>query len=110
MKIANIIEGYGSFESIELVEHSFKYMYWFMGIFGMTGFLFLLTCYPEYLKRSFAVVTPVFIILDISAAWLIRYHDFFAFQLMVSGFVLGSCFLVMFLLIQYDLWLKKDHA
>ena len=110
MKIAMIIEGYGTFDSIELVEHSFKYMYWFLGTFGVTGFVFLLTCYPEKLKRIFAAVTPIFIILDISAAWLIRYHDIFAWQLMVSGFVLATCFLAMFLLIQYDLWLKKDHS
>lgn len=109
MQMANIIEAYGTFGPIEFVEHSFKYMFWFMGTFAVTGFIFLLTCYSEKLKSVFAVLVPVFIITDISAPWLIRYHSIFAWQLVFAGVALALCFFVMFLLIQYDIWFMKDH-
>lgn len=106
MKVSSIIEGYGTFEFIELVEHSFKYIFWFIGTFTITVSIFLLTSYPEKLKIIFAIVVPLFIVSDIGSMWLIRYCSFFAWQLYVSGLILAACFLTMFLLIQYDLWCK----
>ncbi len=107
LKVSYVIEGYGSFESIELIEQSFKYIFWFICTFTIAVSLLLMTSYPEKIKRCFAVVVPLFIISDIGSMWLIRYCSFFAWQLYASGMVLATCFLVMFLLIQYDLWLKK---
>lgn len=108
MKISYIIEGYASFEFMELIEHSSKYIFWFIGVFGITVSIFLLTSYPEKLKIFFAVIIPSFIVSDIGSMWFIRYSSFFAWQLAVSGFVLAVCFLAMFLLIQCNLWLKKN--
>jgi hypothetical protein len=108
MKIANVIEGYGSFEFIELIEHSFKYIFWFICTFTITVSVFLLTSYTEKIKRVFAVLIPLFIISDIGSMWLIRYCSFFAWQLYASGLILATSFLIMFLLTQYDLWLKKQ--
>ena len=108
MKISYIIEGYGDFEFIELVEHSFRYIFWFIGTFGITVSIFLLTAWSEKLKILFAVAVPLLIISDVGSMWFIRYSDFFAFQLSFSGLMLAICFLSMFLLIQYDLWLKKN--
>lgn len=110
MKISFIIEGYGLFESMELVEHSFKYIFWFIGIFGIMGFVFMMTSYPETLKRIFAVIVPLLIVSDVSSMWFIRFSNFFAWQLYVSGFLLAGSFLVMFLLIQYDLWSKAKEG
>ncbi len=107
LKVSYVIEGYGSFESIELIEQSFKYIFWFICTFTITVSLLLMTSYPEKLKRCFAVVVPLFIISDTGSMWLVRYCSFFAWQLYASGMVLATCFFVMFLLIQYDLWLKK---
>lgn len=109
MKVSNIIEGYGSFESIELIEHSFKYLFWFICTFAIVGCLFLLTSYPERLKRVFGVLVPLFIVCDIGSMWVIRYFDFFAWQLYASGLILAASFLTMFLLIQYDLWFKRSR-
>ena len=81
MKMANIIEGYGSFEFMELVEHTFRYIFWFIGTFTITLSLFLLTSWPEKLKRIFAVIVPLLILSDMGSMWLIRYSDFFAGQL-----------------------------
>ncbi len=110
MKISYIIEGYASFEVTELMEHSFKYIFWFIGTFGVTVLIFLLTSWPERLKRIIAVLVPLFIISDIGSMWLVRYNSFFAFQLFVSGLMLAIIFLVMFLLIQCDLWLKGNKG
>ncbi len=106
MKIAYIIEGYADFESMELVEHTFKYIFWFIGTFGITVSLFLLTSWPEKLKRLFAVSVPLLIISDIGSMWVIRYSDFFAWQLYFSGILLATSFLALFLLIQFDMWVK----
>lgn len=107
MRISNVIEAYSSFEFIELIEHSFKYILWFICIFTIVVGIFLLTSYPEKVKRIFAVSTPLFIVSDIGSMWFIGYSNFFAWQLYLSGFILAVSFLVMFLLIQYDLWFKK---
>ncbi len=128
MKISRVIEGYGGkveseeeadeedeyyeedeegFLSYELTENSFKYMHWFVATFVMSISVMMMTSWPEKLKMLFAVVGPVFIVTDIGAMWFIRYHNFFAYQLYVSGSILATAFFVMFLLIQYDLWLKK---
>jgi len=104
MNLAYIVEGYGSFEFMELVEHTFKYLFWFIGTFSITLFLFLQTSWPERLKQVFTAVVPLFIISDMGSMWLIRYSPFFAKQLMVSGILLAISFLALFLLIQYDLW------
>ncbi|MDP3921223.1 MAG: hypothetical protein Q8R76_10520 [Candidatus Omnitrophota bacterium] len=104
LSISVIAEAYGSMEPIEFIQHSFRYMFWFTGIFVMTAVPFFLTAYPEKLKRAVAVVIPLLIVSDIGSAWLIRYHAFFAWQLSVTGALLAACFLLMFSLIQYDLW------
>lgn len=106
MKVSYIIEGYADFESMELVEHTFKYIFWFIGTFGITVSLFLLTSWPEKLKRLFAVSVPLLIISDIGSMWLIRYSDFFARQLYFSGVLLATSFLALFFLIQFDMWFK----
>ena len=76
MRIGNVIEGYGSFEAIELTHHSFKYIFWFMGTFAVADLVFLLTSWPERLKRFFAVSAPLLIVSDIGSMWLIRYSSF----------------------------------
>lgn len=109
MKISNIIEGYGSFEYMELIDHSFKYLLWFVGIFTITVSLFLFTSYSEKVKRVFAVAVPLFIISDIASMWLICYvGDIFAWQLYGSGLALAILFLLMFACIQFDIWIKKS--
>lgn len=111
MRIAQIAEAYGTMDTIELVEHSFKYLFWFMGTFGIAGFLFLLTSYPEKIKRVFAVLIPALIFSDVGSAWLIRDAAVFAWVLAASGFLLAVSFLLLFFLIQCDLWLRKTkHA
>ncbi len=109
MKISNIMEAYGSFEFTELIEHSFKYIFWFICIFTITVSVLLLTSYPEKLKRFFSFLVPLLIISDIGSMWLIRYWSraWFSWQLYLSGMSLAVLFLIMFLLINYDIWLKK---
>lgn len=107
MRIANVIEGYGTFEFIELVEHSFRYLFWFIAIFGITVSLFLITSRSEKVKKFFAVAVPLLIVSDIGSMWLIRYSPFFAHQLYASGILLASGFCVMLFCIQQDIWLHK---
>ncbi|MCB9799197.1 MAG: hypothetical protein H6757_00380 [Candidatus Omnitrophica bacterium] len=107
LRMSVITEAYADMDSIELVEHSFKYMFWFFGIFGLTGAIFLLSTVKEKIKIVFSVSVPLFIVLDIASAWLISKRAFFSGILGVSGFFLAGSFLVMFVFIQYDLWLKS---
>lgn len=110
MKISKIIEAYGSFEFSELIEHSFKYIFWFIGTFTITVLIFLFTSYPGKLKRFFSFLVPLLIISDIGSMWLIRYWSkgWFSWQLYLSGMSLAGLFLLMFILINYDLWSKKS--
>lgn len=110
MKMTNIIEGYSTFQTSELVEHTFKYLPWFIGAFGVSLILFFLTSFPETLKRVFAVLVPLVIVSDMGSMWLIRYHPFFAWQLFASGLTLAVLFLVLFLLVQCDLWLRRRNS
>ncbi len=109
MSIPLIIEGYGDFESMGLIDHSFRYLSWFAATFAITVLLFLLTRASESLKRIFATTIPLLILSDIGSAWLIRYNDIFAWQLALSGFMLALSFLTMFLYVQYDLWFPPSH-
>ncbi len=104
MTVDGILRAYRSFEPGELVEHSAKYLFWFLWTFGVSGFLFFNTSYFEKIKRVFAILVPLTIASDIASMWLIRYFDWFAWQLFGSGFVLAASFLGMFCLIQYELW------
>jgi len=108
MKIVNIIDGYGSFEVIELLEHSSRFLSLFIVIFSITIYLFLNTEYSEKVKKLFSVIIPVFIISDIGSMWLIGHASIFATILAFSGTLLASAFLTMFFLIQYDLWMRQD--
>ncbi|MFT5207190.1 MAG: hypothetical protein ACI9CF_000939 [Candidatus Omnitrophota bacterium] len=109
MSIPLIIEGYGDFEFMGLIDHTFRYLSWFVATFAITVLLFLFTRASEQLKRIFAAVVPVLILSDIGSAWLIRYNDLFAWQLALSGLMLALCFLTMFLRVQYDLWFPHSH-
>lgn len=107
MKMAYIIEGYGMMEAMELVAHTFKYLFWFFGIFSVSVGLLLCTAYSEKVKTFFAAFVPFMICLDLGSAWLVRVHDLFAYVLFGSGLVLAISFLAVFVLIQLDLWSRK---
>ena len=102
-----IREAYAMMDPIELTQHTFLHLFWFFGIFSITGMLFLLTSYTEKTKRIFAILVPILIISDLAAQWLIQYHDLFTPILFVSGALLAASFLSMFVLIQNDLWIRK---
>jgi len=107
MRVSLIAEAYRDMSAMELVTHSFRYLAWFAAAFAAAGGVFLFTSYPERWKLLFSLWVPVWIVSDIGAVWLIRYADIFAWQLFVSGLVLAAMFLVLFILVQRDLWLKK---
>lgn len=104
MQVALIAQGYGSFETAELAEHTFKYLFWMIGVWGMTLGIFLLSGYTEKMKRLVAVLVPVFIISDIGSMWFVRFSSWFAAQMFFFGFMLALTFLVLFVLIQWQLW------
>lgn len=109
MKIPLIVEAYGTMAQSELVEHTFRYMFWFLGIFTLTGFLFLMSSYSEKIKTSFAVLIPLLILTDIASAWLIGRQEAFARLMFASGFSLACLFLTMVVLILYELWFQKTR-
>ncbi len=105
LKVVNIIKGYADMEYMELTAHSFKYIFWFFGMFSIVGASFLLTSYSEKVKRVFATIVPLFIVSDIGSMWLVSKSHWFAYQLFASGAVLATSFLTMFLLAQYEIWI-----
>ena len=43
-------------EVVELLEHSFKYIFWFIGVFGVMLSVFLLTARLQELKNFFVIL------------------------------------------------------
>ena len=107
MEITKIAEGYRSLESIEYVENVFEYLFWFIVTFGFTLGTFLFSSYKESVKRFFTVIIPLAILSDMSSMGLMRYSDWFAFQMFLSGLTLAVCFFSLFWFVQHDLWFKK---
>jgi len=111
MKPALIAKAYGSMESMELADHTHKYLpYYALYLLALPAALFMLTSYSENMKRIFAVLPFVVIIIDIGAMWLIPYaHQvFFSWVLTFAGAFLALTFFTLFLLDVYDIWLKKS--
>lgn len=107
MRLSVITEAYGTMGNIELIQHSFRYLFWFFGVFLFIGFLFQLTAVSEKFKVFFAVSVPCLILADIGFAWLIRVDSLFTYGLAASGFFLASSFLGMSSFILHDLWIRK---
>lgn len=109
MKVANIAEAYGGMEYIELTDHAHTYLpYYGLFIFLLPVLVFMFTSFGEGLKRFFAVFPFVVIVIDISSMYLMPYLSLgFAWVLFFAGSVLGTVFLLLFILNLYDLWLRK---
>lgn len=111
MKPALIAKAYGSMESMELADHTHKYLpYYALYLLALPAALFMFTGYSEKLKRIFAVLPFLVIIVDIGAMWLIPYANqvFFSWVLTFAGAFLALNFLALFLLDVYDIWFKKS--
>ncbi len=112
MKPALIAKAYGSMESMELADHTHKYLpYYALYLLALPAALFMLTSYSENMKRIFAVLPFVVIIIDIGAMWLIPYaHQvFFSWVLTFAGAFLALTFFALFLMDVYDIWFKKSQ-
>ncbi|MEW6009089.1 MAG: hypothetical protein AB1629_05615 [Candidatus Omnitrophota bacterium] len=111
MKVSMITESYGTFEFSELVGHAHTYIFWFILTFAPVITIFLFTSFAETLKRFFAVIPMLLIVSDVGSMWLIRYWAkiWFSWQLYFSGLLLAALFLAMFVLINFDIWLKKSR-
>ena len=112
MKPALIAKAYGSMESMELADHTHKYLpYYALYLLALPVALFMLTSYSENMKRIFAVLPFVVIIIDIGAMWLIPYaHQvFFSWVLTFAGAFLALTFFALFLMDVYDIWFKKSQ-
>jgi hypothetical protein len=113
MNPALIAKAYGSMESLELMDHTHKYLpYYALYLFAIPAILFMFTAYSEKIKRIIAVLPFLLIVVDIGAMWLIPYvsKDFFSWVLLFAGTSLGLTFLLLFLLNVYDLWHKQPAA
>ncbi len=111
MKPSMIAKAYGSMEAMELTEHTHKYLpYYALYLFAIPVILFLFTSYSEKIKRIFAVLPFLLIVIDIGAMWLIPYvsQGFFSWVLLFAGTFLGITFFLLFILNIYDIWLKKS--
>ena len=112
MKPALIAKAYGSMESLELADHTHKYLpYYALYLLALPAALFMFTSYSEKMKRIFAVFPFLLIIIDIGAMWLIPYVNqvFFSWVLTFAGTFLALAFLSLFLLDIYDIWFQKSR-
>lgn len=111
MKPSMIAKAYGSMESLELTDHTHKYLpYYALYLFAIPAVLFMLTSYSEKIKSFFAVLPFFLIVIDIGSMWLIPYvsDNLFSWVLLFAGTLLGITFLLLFMLDIYDIWLRKS--
>ncbi|MFC1541220.1 hypothetical protein ACFL50_02085 [Candidatus Latescibacterota bacterium] len=108
-KVSLVAESYGYMEYIELTDHAHLYLpYYWLFIFAIPTGLFMLTQYGEKLKIFFAVFPYVVTVIDIASMYLIPYlWKGFAAILVIAGSCIGTSMLALFLLIMYDVWLRK---
>lgn len=110
LKPSLIAKAYGSMESLELADHTHKYLpYYALYLFALPVTLFMFTSYSEKTKRIFAVLPFVLVIIDIGSMWLIPYvhQGLFSWVLWFAGTFLALNFFSLFLLNVYDIWLRK---
>lgn len=111
MKPSLIAKAYGSMESLELTDHTHKYLpYYALYLFAFPAALFMFSSYSEKIKRIFAVLPFLLIVIDIGTMWLIPYVSnlIFSWALLFAGTFLGLIFLSLYILNIYDIWLKKE--
>jgi len=111
MKPSLIAKGYGSMESIELADHTHKYLpYYAVYLFAIPTILLMFTSYSEKIKRIFAVLPFILILIDIGSMWLIPYVNqvFFSWVLLFAGTFLGFIFLLLFILNIFDIWFRRE--
>ncbi len=86
-------------------------------LFGLTFIFFIvgsIFCHA-YLKREWVKITLiavpfVSIFLDISAWYITKIYEPFAWVVIISGAAMGTCFAVMFFISMYQMWLYKLPA
>lgn len=110
-KVSLIKQAYGNMDWTELVDHTHKYFpYYGIYIFAFALFIFVLgTSYAEWLKIVMVIVTNGLIVLDIGSMWAIRFvnADIFSWGLFLAGSLLATSFTILFILIFYDVWIRK---
>ena len=104
-----VAESYGYMEYIELTDHAHYYLpYYALWIFAIPVFIFMMSSYSEKLKCFFAVCPFIIVAIDIASMYLIPYlWTGFAMILWLAGSCLGTMLFILFLLIMYDVWLRK---
>ena len=109
MKPSLIAKGYGSMEAMELTDQAHKYLpYYSIYIFLIPTLLFMFTSFSEKIKRVFAVLPYILIVIDIASMCLIPLvSKSFSWVLLFAGTFLGVTFLLLFVLLIYDLWFRK---
>lgn len=94
----------------ELVDASHVHLFGMPMMFALLGGIFLLTSVKENWKRLIVSIPFVAIVLDIGSFWLIRYvAPQFVILMIFSGMLMGTSFLVFFLVPIYEMWIKKTN-
>ena len=109
LKPSMVAEAYGYMEYIELTDHAHFYLpYYAFFIFAIPLTIFMLTSYSEKVKCFFAVFPFLVIVVDIASMYLIPYlWTGFAMVLWLAGTCLGTTLFILFILIMYDVWLRR---
>lgn len=109
LKPSMVAESYGYMEYIELTDHAhFYFPYYALFIFAIPLAIFMFSSYNEKIKSFFAVFPFIVIFIDIASMYLIPYlWTGFAMVLWLAGTCLGTMLFILFILIMYDVWLRK---
>ena len=110
-QVSNIEEAYSTFDWIELVDQTHKYLpYYGIYLFAFALLIFVLgTSYSQRVKIPMVIIPNCLIFIDIGSMWAIRYvhAGIFSWVLFIAGTLLGLSFAMIIVLSLYDIWLRK---
>ncbi len=106
--IQNVAEEDHGADLYTLVRVSHIHLFGLTFIFFIVGSIF---CHAylkrEWIKISLIVIPFISIFLDISAWYITKIYEPFAWVVLISGGAMGSCFAVMFFISMYQMWFYK---
>ncbi len=106
--IENVAEEDHGADLYTLVRVSHIHLFGLTFIFFIVGSIF---CHAylkrEWIKISLIAIPFVSIFLDISAWYITKIFEPFAWVVLISGAAMGSCFAVMFFISMYQMWFYK---
>jgi hypothetical protein len=109
--VRSIFTQHGGMSFSHILRSSHAHMWGMPFIFAFTGMVLLFSSLDERLKALIILVPFAAIVVDIGSWWATRYvSPLFALTIILGGAAYAFVFLIQFLIVMYELWVKPRPA